>query len=96
MGRIQDIVDKMGTGIDFANKPTHVIDFDPNAPTKTIRGRNGDFEVIEVKEGGAVKTLSLSNKSLLRQLVAFNAPCRLEITRVGESYATTYNVKKVA
>lgn len=95
MGNLKDIIANVGTGLDFAKVATHTVEFDPNAPTKSVRGRNGDFEVIEVKEDGKVRTLSLSNKSLLRQLSGISEKCRLEITRVGESYATTYNVKKV-
>lgn len=91
MGKIRDIV----VGLDFESTPTHTVEFDPEAETRTEKGREGDFDVVNVKENGTVYTLSLSNKSLLRELAKVGVVSRLEITRTGKSYDTKYVVKNL-
>jgi hypothetical protein len=92
MGNIRDIV----LGIDFTSVPVHVISFDPATPTRSVEARDGKrFEVVDVTENGRRVSLSLSNKTLIRALVQISEPCKLKITRSGESYATKYTVEKV-
>lgn len=89
MGKLKDV----SLGLDFESQPTHIIEFDPNAETESRSGRNGDYEVIPVVEAGQTVYLALSNKALVRTLQKITGKSRLEITRSGESYATTYTVK---
>ena len=91
MGKLRDIK----VGLDFESNPTHIVEFDPEAETRVVKGREGDFDVMEVKEAGTVYELSLSNKSLLRELQKVVVPSRLEITRSGKSYDTKYSVKNL-
>lgn len=79
--------------LDFESQATHTIIYDPNEEKKSMSGRNGEFEVVRVVENGRPWYLSLSNQSLLRQLVTIDKISQLEITRTGASYDTKYQVK---
>lgn len=91
MGKLRDMV----LPLDFENQPSHTIQFDPNVETESMNGRNGEYDVIRIKENGADYYLSLSNKSLVRQLQAITGSCKLRLTREGTSFATKYKVEKV-
>jgi hypothetical protein len=91
MGKVRDLVTKL----DFESKPTHTVTYDPELDTTTLSGRNGEFDVIPVKEDGITVHLSLSNQSLLRQLRPITKPSVLRITRSGISYDTKYTVENL-
>jgi hypothetical protein len=91
MGKVSDIK----IGLDFESAPSHVIDYDPSVETRTVKGREGDFDVIAVKENGVSFDLSLSNKSLIRELQKLTSPTRIKVTRTGKSYDTKYTVERV-
>lgn len=91
MGKLTDIK----VPIDFDETPTHTVEFDPNADTRIMKGQNGEYDAIPVKENGKVFYLALSNKSLLRQLQAIPSPVKLVITRKGTGFDTEYEVKQV-
>jgi hypothetical protein len=91
MGKLKDLVLRL----DFENVPTHTVEFDPNADTVELDGRDGKYDAMRVVENGKPAFLSLSNQSLIRQLQDITEPCRLKLTREGTSYATKYRVERV-
>lgn len=91
MGKLRDII----VPLDFEHESTHIVDFDPNADTVTLKGREGDYDAMPVKEDGKVRMLSLSNNSLLRQIQYIDKPCKLKLTRTGKGFQTAYEVEQV-
>lgn len=91
MGKVRDLITK----IDFESQPTHIVIYDPDQPTETLTGRNGEFDVVTVAEEGIPVHLSLSNQSLLRQIRTIDKISKLKITRSGTSYDTKYQVENL-
>jgi hypothetical protein len=89
MGKVRDVATK----IDFETSPTHTIIFDAERDTRTEEGRNGTFDVIDVLEDGLLKTLPLSNQTLINQLRPLKGVHKLEVSRSGSSFDTKYTVK---
>lgn len=89
MGKLSEIK----VPLDFEGSATHVIEFDPALDTVTLKGQNGEYEAIPVKENGKVFYLALSNKTLIRALQAISTPAKLSITRKGTGFDTEYEVK---